>query len=169
MKRLLFLLGFLAFISAAQSQMGYLFVKKGYKKKRTYLAGDRIYLQLKNDSIYTGLITQLKNDTILLNGNPVPVGKVQAVIVREKKKKMHVSGNELLLITGGVALVATGITASSQRTFGEALTSAMAIGYGPLVFKYIGSKISLRRKKFKIGRKFHLQVLDFHMPRRRGF
>lgn len=170
MNRLLFILLFIFSALFAQSQMGFLFIKKGYKKKKTYTEGQRIILQLKNDSIYNGEITQLRNDTIFLNGIPVPRASVQAVVINRKPKKVfHVSGKDLLLITGGAALVTAGLTISEQASFTEALTAGLVIGYGPLLVRYLGTKISLRRKKYKIGKKLQLQVLDFHLPGNRGF
>lgn len=153
-----------------QSQMGYLFVKKGFHKKKTYVEEDRITLELQSGTIYRGLITLLKDDTIFINGRPVPVASVKSVILREgHSKNFHVSNTALLLITGGVALTTIGLTASKQAKFKEALTAGLVIGYVPILVQYLGSKISLHRKKYRIGKKFRLQVLDFHLPPKRGF
>jgi hypothetical protein len=150
--------------------MGYLFVKKGFHKKKIYVEEDRIILELQNGTVYRGLITLLKNDTIFINGKPVPVASVKSVILREgPSKRFHVSGKALLLITGGVALTTLGLTASKQAKFKEALTAGLVIGYAPVLVQYLGSKISFKRKKYPIGKKFHLQVLDFHLPPPRGF
>lgn len=155
---------------SAQSQDGYLFVKKGYKKKKTYHEGDRILLQVKDGQIATGIITMLRNDTVWLNGQPLPKKNIAAVFPNNKvKKKFRVSTEEWLLITAGVALTTAGLKLSGQaETFREAATAGVVMGYGQLGIQYLMSKLSFRRKKFKIGRKFQLQVLDFHLPRR-GF
>lgn len=152
------------------SQTGYLFVKKGFKKKRTYTEGSTIYLRLQNDSLRYGMITRLMNDTIFLSGRPIPRIAVKEVIIHDRKRKpFHVDGKTLLLVTGGVALVAGGLTLSKQADFNEALIAGVVLGYGPLAIGYLKSKISLKRKKYRIGRKFRLQVLDFYIPRKRGF
>ena len=170
MNRLLFTFVLLFFSSFLYSQTASLFVKKGFHKKRTYLEGDNILLQLQNNLFVNGTISLLRNDTIFLNGRPVPVSIVKAVIVSEKiKKKFHTSVGEIALITGGVALTTAGITLSNQADFNEGLTAGLVIGYGPLLIRYIASKISLRRKKFLIGKKFHLQILDFYLSPRRAF
>ncbi|MBS1919872.1 MAG: hypothetical protein JST17_06445 [Bacteroidetes bacterium] len=156
--------------SFVQSQMSYLFVKKGGQKKKIYVEEDRIILQLKNGTIYRGLITHLKDDTIFINGKPLPVASVKAVIIHEESRKsFRLSGRTILLITGGVALTTIGLTASKQAKFKEALTAGLVIGYAPVAVYYIGSKISFRRKKYIIGKKFHLQVLDFHLPASQSF
>ncbi|MFN4315391.1 MAG: hypothetical protein ACK4E0_13910 [Chitinophagaceae bacterium] len=165
---LMLLLAFTCHFSQAQG--GYLFVKKGYKKKRTYTEGDRILLRLPGDTIIGGLITLLKDDTIYLLGKPIPMAKVEAVIVRTKKdQKFHIPVNQLLLITGGVALTTAGLTLSNQAEFNEALTAGLVIGYGPLVVQYLISKLKLGRREFNVRRKFRLQMIDFHLPRRRAF
>jgi hypothetical protein len=161
---------FLFSSSIIQAQTGFLFVKKGIKKKKTYGEGERILLQTNDGTVYSGLITLLRNDTIFINGRPVPRPDVKAIILSNKlKKKFHIGAKELLLITGGVALTTAGLTLSEQAKFKEALIAGLVIGYSPLLLQYIGSKISFKRKKFKIGKKFRLQVLDFHIPRKRAF
>ena len=170
MNRLLLFFIFLFTFTSAHSQTGYLFVKKGIKKKRTYTEGDDIYLRLHDNRVYYGMITRFMNDTIFVSGRPVPRMAVKEVIVSTKtKKSFHVPLKDLLLITGGAALVTGGLTLSKQADFNEALIAATVMGYGPLAIGYLKSKISLKRKKFRIGKKFRLQVIDFYIPRKRGF
>src|SRR3989337_2886138 len=150
------------------SQTGYLFVKKGIKKKKIYTERESIYLRLQNDSLYYGMITRLMNDTIYISGRPVPRIAVKEVIIsRNEGKSFHVSAKNLVLITGGVVLVAGGLTLSKQTEFKEALIAGAVMGYGPLGIGYLKSKISLKRKKYKIGKKFRLQLIDFYIPRKR--
>src|ERR1044071_3695012 len=106
MNRLLFILFILLLTGlSAQSQNGYLFVKKGYKKKKIYMEGERIYLQTMDGSMRTGIITMLRNDTIFLNGQPIPRKTVTAVYPHNKsKKKFQVTAKDLLLIAGGTVL-----------------------------------------------------------------
>ena len=170
MNRLLVIILLLFSSTFSWSQTGYLFVKKGFKKKKTYTEGSTIYLRLHNDSLRYGLITRLMNDTIYLSGRPIPRTAVKEVIIRTKRSKsFHIDGKTLLLITGGVALVAGGLTLSNQADFNEALLAGAVMGYGPLAIGYLKRKISFKRKKYKIGKKFRLQVLDFYLPRKRGF
>ena len=170
MNRLLTILLFLSLSLVSSSQTGYLFVKKGFRKKKTYTEGAALYLRLHDDGLRYGTITRLVNDTIYLNGRPVPRAAVKEVILAENKpKKFQVDAKTFLLITGGVALVTGGLTLSNQAEFNEALLAGAVIGYGPLAIGYLKSKISLKRRKYKIGRKFRLQVLDFYLPSKRGF
>ena len=94
---------------------------------------------------------------------------VKEVIIPRNKRKFHISTKDFLLITGGVVLVTGGLTLSNQAEFEEALLAGTVIGYGPLVIGYLKSKISFKRKKYRIGKKFRLQVIDFYLPRKRAF
>ena len=170
MNRLLIFFTFIFSSILSNSQTGYLFVKKGIKKKRTYTEGSTIYLRLHNDSLYYGIINRLMNDTIFVSGRPIPRIAVKQVIISKKtRRSFHVPVKDLLLITGGAALVTGGLTLSKQSEFKEALIAGTIMGYGPLAFGYLKSKISLKRKKYKIGKKFRLQMIDFYIPRKRGF
>jgi len=170
MNRLLLLIAFCFSFLSSHSQTGYLFIKKGPKKKRTYLEGENIYLRLQNDSIYYGRITKLMNDTIFLNGRPVPRIAVKEVLTPpDKSRKYHISTKDFLLVTAGVALVTAGLTASGQAEFEEALLAGTVIGYGPLAIAYLKNSVSFQRKKYRIGKKFRLQIIDFYLPQKRGF
>lgn len=170
MNRLLISILFIFSCLVASSQSGYLFVKKGLKKKRTYTEYDNIVLKLKSGAYRAGMITRLMNDTIWVAGTPVPKNEVAEVVIRMKERKtFHVGVKNFLLVTAGVALATAGLSASKQASFKEALIAGLTIGYGPLVIGYVSKKVSLSRKSFKIGRKFRLQMLDFYVPRRRAF
>ena len=170
MNRLLLLFAFSFSFLSPHAQTGYLFIKKGHKKKRTYLEGENIYLRLQNDTVYYGRITKLMNDTIFLNGRPVPRIAVKEVLTPpDKSRKYHISTKDFLLITAGVALVTAGLTASGQAEFEEALLVGTVIGYGPLAIAYLKNSVSFQRKKYRIGKKFRLQIIDFYLPQKRGF
>ena len=170
MNRLLLILIFLGSSILSNSQTGYLFVKKGIKKKITYTEGSTIYLRLHNNSLQYGMITRLMNDTIFVSGQPVTRIAVKEVIISKKtRQSFHIPVKDLLLITGGAALVTGGLTLSKQAEFKEALIAGTVLGYGPLAFGYLKSKISLKRRKYRMGKKFRLQMIDFYIPRKRGF
>lgn len=171
MNRLLLLVILSLFYSSASAQMGYLFVKKGYKKKRTYTEGDRIMLLSNDGFVFNGIITQLKNDTIYLNGRPIPRPQVKAVLFTRKKNKFPADAKTLLLIAGGSALTTLGLTINNTETFKRALITGLGLGYGPLIAKYLGRGflLSLQRKQYRVGKKFQLQIIDFHLPNKRAF
>ena len=148
------------------SQQGFLFVKKGFHKKRIYTEGDNIQLRLGDGSYRKGIITLLRNDTVFINGQPVYRPLITEVLLKRKPNQPLPDIKTLLLIGAGVALTTAGLTISKQATFEQALIAGLVIGYGPLLVKYLGARlISLFiRKKFRIGKKFHIPVLDFFLP-----
>ena len=134
------------------------------------MEGEIISLRLKNDTVYHGRITRLMNDTIFVSGRPVPRITVKEVLTPpDKSQKFHISTKDFLLVTAGVALVTAGLTASNQAEFEEALLAGAVIGYGPLAIAYLKNTVSFQRKKYRIGKKFRLQMIDFYLPRKRGF
>jgi hypothetical protein len=167
MTRLLsFLIVFLLLTSHSFSQKGYLFVKKGYHKKLTYVEGDEIHVKLQDGSNFKGTITLLRNDTVFINGIAVPRVTITEVLLDPNLKQPFTTGGKNALIVVGVAALTT-ITLVATKTASEekALVIGMAAGLGALIIKYVGMRFGLFvRKKYKIGNKYHLQVLDFHLP-----
>ncbi|MFI5130559.1 MAG: hypothetical protein ACHQFX_11235 [Chitinophagales bacterium] len=162
-----FLILVLLFVcSLSFSQQGFLFVKKGFHKKRTYTEGDVLHIKLADGSYRKGVITLLRNDTIFINGEPVWRPLVTKVLLERKPKMPWPDKQTLLLIGAGVALTTAGLTLSKQADIEEALVAGLVIGYGPILIKHAGGGLirSFKRKKFRIGKKFRLQVLDFHLP-----
>jgi hypothetical protein len=148
------------------SQQGFLFVKKGAKKKMVFTEGDVINVKLGDGSHRKGIITLLRNDTIFINGQPVYRPLVTEVILERKPKKPLPDAKTIALIAAGSVLTSAGLAISSnkdQRT--QALIAGPVIGFGPLLLKHFGGRIIrvIPRKKFRIGKKFRLQVLDFHL------
>ena len=172
MNRLMFLVFLLLSSLTSYQQINYLFVKQGGHKKRTYAEGDRVHFVLQNGQDKKGLITLLRNDTIYINGKPIPRLQVAALILDEAHKKPFPADVKTMLAIGaGVGLVTLGLTLNDANEPKEALIAAAAIGYGPLLLKHFGGRFlfALKRKKYKIGKKFRLQVFNMYVPPRRAF
>ena len=162
------LLLFLLFISCSvvgSSQQGFLFIKKGIHKKRTYTEGDDLHIRLGDGSYRKGVITLLRNDTVFINGEPIPRPLITDVLIKKRRASPPPDVKTLLLVAGGAALTTTGLTLSKQASFKQALTAGLTIGFGPIIINYIGSRFMrlIKRHRFHIGRKFRLQVLDFYI------
>lgn len=172
MNRLLLLLTLLTLSLTAYQQPNHLFIKKGIHKKRTYSEGDRIHFILISGLEKRGTITLLRNDTIYINDFPVPRVQVAAVVLNEKKKKPFPANPETMLaIGGGVALTTIGLSLNDANEPKDALIAAAVIGYGPLLIKHLAGRFmyTMYRKKFRIGKRFRLQVFDLYVPPQRGF
>jgi hypothetical protein len=162
-----FILFFLFSSSFCFSQTGYLFLKKGFRKKQVYTEGDAINVKLQDESYRQGIITLLRNDTVFINGQPVYRPYIKEVLLKIKPKKPLPDAKTMLLIGAGAALTSLGLSLNNTQNKTEALIAGPAIGFGPLLIKHFGSRLFrvLTRKKFRIGKKFRLQVLDFYIPR----
>jgi hypothetical protein len=139
------------------SQTGYLFVKKGIKKKKIYIEGDAIQVKLQDGTYRNGYITLLRNDTIFINGQPVHKTFVKEVLMKRKPKKPFPDAKTLALIAAGSALTSAGLAISDKDHQGEALIAGPVIGFGPLLIKHFGGRAirSIPGKKFRIGKKFY--------------
>ena len=163
----LLLLFFVSLVSIhADAQQSFLFLKKNGHKKRIWTEGDIIRLQLVNDDLLEGRIQLLRNDSIFINDLVFRTADVKRVIIKRRESKpFPINGTQALLITGGVGLATLGMkTAGWTENYGKALLYSSIIGYGPILISYATQRMHLRRKHFNIGKKFHLQVLDFYMP-----
>jgi hypothetical protein len=164
---------FLLLSSASHSQAGYLFVKKGIKKKRIYMEGSSISFKLIDGTYVKGIITLLRNDTIFLNGRPIHKTAVKEVLLKKRPKKPFPDTKTLLTIGAGAALTSAGLAISKQASTKDALIAGPVIGFAPLLLKHFGGRAigAIPRKKFRIGKKFYLQILEFHIPKQtqRGF
>lgn len=176
MNRLLLFVVLLISASQARAQYytptpSYLFVKKGAKKKQTYTEGDVITIVCKNDSVYSGRITLLYNDTIYLYGRPFPRTGIRTVLIPHKKNKFPLDWKTAALITAGSVAVAGGLMLNGQEKRDEAWITGFALGYGGFISQYAfrGLLGTMKRKKYRIGSKYRLQVLDFHLPGKKGF
>lgn len=149
------------------SQTGYLFVKKGIKKKRIYTEGDAIHVKLQDGTSRYGIITLLRNDTIFIDRRPVHKTFVKQVLLKRKPKSPFPDVKTIALIAAGSAITSAGLAISNKDQKTEAILAGPVIGFGPLLLKHAGARTirAIPRKKFRIGKKFYLQVLDFHIPK----
>jgi hypothetical protein len=169
MYRLLFFIGLLCNSAPGFSQQGFLFVKKGIHKKRIYQEGDSISLKLEDGSYRVGRINLLRNDTIFISREPIPKSAVRCVYLERKPKVKFPKPGTVALIAAGSALTSIGLAVDDKAHKSEAYIAGPVIGFGPLLLRHFGSRAlrGISRHKYRIGRKFYLQVLDFHLPGRR--
>jgi hypothetical protein len=93
------------------------------------------------------------------------------VILKERPKKKFPNTKTVLAITAGSALTAAGLTLSKQLDPGPAALTGLAIGFGPLTIKHFGGRLlhAILRKKYSIGKRFRVQILDLSIPGMRAF
>ena len=157
---------FLLLFSTSHAQTGYVFVKKGIKKKKTYQVGDPILFNLKDDTYWGGYISYLNGDTIFVGGRPIVKSSIKEVLLKKKPKRPFPNGKTVALIAAGSVLTSVGLAMNDKENQTEALIAGPVIGFAPLLISHFSSRISrgLKRGKYKIGKKFYIQVLDLGPP-----
>jgi hypothetical protein len=157
MQKLLLIL-LLFFSQSVFAQRGFLYVKKkGYKKVRTFEEGGTLKFETKDDLIIYGELAQVKKDSIYVNNNWFATANIKTLFLREGH--YHFDSKTFLLTTAGVVLATAGMTLAGWTDFEHALAYSASIGYGNFL---ILNFPSLKRKKYKIGKKFALQTFDLH-------
>lgn len=133
------------------------------------MEGDDLHVRLQDGSYWKGTITLLRNDTIFINGQAVPRLMIADVLIKRRAVSSPPDAKTLLLVAGGAALTTAGLTLSKQVSFKKALIAGLVIGFGPIIINYFGTRFLrlIKRHRYHIGRKFRLQVLDFHVPQTR--
>jgi len=158
--------------STAYLQPNYLFIKKGVHKKKTYAEGDRIHLLLKDGKEKTGIITRLLNNNIYINGEELAQEQIAIVFLDGKPKQpFPVDAKTMLLIGAGAGLTTLGLSLNNANDPKVALVAGLVIGFGPLLLKHFGGRLlyALKRKKYKMGKKYKVQVFDIYVPRKLSF
>jgi hypothetical protein len=136
--------------------------KNGIAKKR-YPEGATISLQTKLGLKYTGAVYLIQNDSIyFIDGG---IHKRDVAIVFKRKKKKHrlipFSTQAFLYSNLGIPLFTGGLVISGEP-FVNSLLSGVALVYGPVLLYNAQQLIFNSNKKYRIGNKYDLQVLDLY-------
>lgn len=162
MKPIIFILSIL-FASSAYGQFNELVLRKnGFPKKR-FAEGSTITLQTKLGLRYTGTIYLIQNDSIyFIDGG---IHKKDVAIVYKRPKSKHrfipVNGEAFLYTNLGIPLFVTGLTISGEP-FVRSLLSGIGLVYIPVALYNLQQVIFKGNKKYRIGNKYDLQVLDLY-------
>ncbi|HEU4576031.1 MAG TPA: hypothetical protein VFS36_13595 [Chitinophagaceae bacterium] len=163
-RQLLILFGLFS-LQLCSAQQSFLFVKKRGRKVKTYFEGDRLKIQSRTNDLLDGTITLLRNDSVYINSIGFSSAAIQKIFLKRKTRKpFPIDGRQALYITGAVALSTFGMTAAGWEPAGRSLLYSSTIGFGPILLTAAARKINLKRKYYRIGKKYRLQVLDFYLP-----
>jgi len=154
MQRLLLIVSLFSSLYCS-AQQGYLFIKKNGKKVRSYPEGSFITMQT-NDGVISGHITLLRRDSVFINGRGLHYSEIKKIIL--PKAMEHLNFKNFLYTTAGAGLTTLGMSVSKVETFGRALSYSLVIGYTPWAWGFL--RKTLTKKKYKLGKKFKLQVFD---------
>jgi hypothetical protein len=172
MNRLLLLLLLLFCCHCASwSQPNQLFIKKGVFKKKAFSEGERIHLLLQDGQEKKGIITNLHDSVIYINGQEIAIRQINTIFIDGIRKNKLPDLETMLWIGAGVSLTTIGLSLNNANDPKTALTAGLAIGYGPVLLKFLFGRLiyAFHKKKYRMGRKYHLQVFDIRVPRKQSF
>jgi len=159
MKQLLLFL-FLSFLYNGFSQSPLqLHLKKNGAVKKRIEPGSVFVIMTKSGDLYKGTMTGLKKDSIRLSYVTVGLNEVASIKFPRTKEKMQIDGKQFALVSLGVGLMTAGLILADWKEFPGALGIAATIGYSTYVFQLLKS-ISLKKHRFKIGRRYTLRIWD---------
>ena len=132
--------------------------KNGHLKKRIQI-GDEVLVATKQKEVFKGEIIKLNKDSIYFRHAAIAVTNV--IYIKFPKQNKIAAFNWKLFGTAtlGVGLITAGLVAADWKEFPAALGIAATIGYSPFLFQFIKS-ISLRKHKFKMGKRYTVFVWD---------
>jgi hypothetical protein len=160
MKQLLLVFFLTSFITDCFSQLPVqLHLKKNGRVKKRIEAGMEIRVITKDREIFSGPVIRLRTDSIWFSHAAVGVNDIFQIKLSRTKPRMKIDAEELGYVTLGVGLTTAGLVLADWEEFPQALGIAAAIGYSPYLFRLLKS-ISLKKYKYRIGRRFTLRVWD---------
>ena len=149
----------LSFCATAQTDV--LILKRNGANLKTYTAGMSIRLQTIYDQWLEGTLTNIRNDSIFLNGLPFHYKEISAIRVEYKKLNVASEGILLMVAGGGVLFLgaANGLYRKDNakdwyKPSSYVVSGALFLG-GFLLFRS-------RAKTYKIGRKFSVEYFEWN-------
>lgn len=160
-KLLLFLFILAAF--SATAQFNELVLRKNGISMKRYKEGSVIALQTKLGMKYSGVIYLIQNDSVYFSGGGIHMRDI-AVVYKKQKGRYHVlpfDTKTFLLTNAGIPLFTAGLVISGEP-FQQSLLSGIGLVYIPIVLYNLQQLIFKGNKKYRIGSKYDLQVMDFY-------
>ncbi len=166
MKWLFILLACFSFTEGiAQSQQVQLQLKKNGKIKKSFYAGTEVVVMNNLKEQVFGTITEMKDNTIFINGEAVPVNMIRKFRLVFTRPHEKINPELLAYATLGVAVSTIGMTLSKWEKFGNAVLISSIIGYSPFVINVTAKKLKrmlFRKEQYRIGHRFDLRVWDIN-------
>lgn len=158
------LLGFCAITMQSLGQFNEVVLRKNGKSFKRFREGAFIRLESKLGMQFGGVINLIQNDTIYINHQGIPKKEIHAVLKKKNKQRIiPMDGETFLWANAGIPLFAGGLTASGEK-FGRALLWGTGLVYGPVLLYHGKHLLFNRSRKYVIGDKYDLLMLDIFQP-----
>jgi hypothetical protein len=115
--------------ATAQYKPVHLHLQKNGKIKKRFELGSTLQLQDKNGDWHTGMISFMKTDTLILNGNDIlALRDIRKFRILHQKIRRPISTEELAWVTLGVGLSTAGMALSKWESWSSALGISAILG-----------------------------------------
>ncbi len=163
MKPIFLFLIFLIAATQAEAQFNELVLRKNGIAKKRYAEGAVITLQTKLGLKYSGIIYLIQNDSIYFSDGGIHKRDIALVFKRASKKHTIIpfSKEAFLYSNLGIPLFTAGLVISGEPLLNSAL-SGIGLVYVPIVLYNAQQLIFKSNKRYRIGDKYDLQVLDLY-------
>ncbi len=130
---------------------------------KRYREGSVISLQTKLGMKYSGVIYLIQKDSVYFSGGGIHMRDIAVVYKKQKKRYrvLPVDTKTFLLTNAGIPLFTAGLVISGEP-FQQSLLSGIGLVYIPIVLYNLQQLIFKGNKKYRIGSKYDLQVMDFY-------
>lgn len=139
-------------------------LRKNGKPVQRYQEGSFIRIETVLGLQYAGIINLIQNDTLYINHSGVAKKDIRAVL---KKKQQHavipMEKDAFLWANAGIPIFALGLSASGEN-FGTSLLWGAGLVYGPLLLYNLKHLVFGSNRKFVLGEKYDLLILDLYRP-----
>jgi hypothetical protein len=142
-------------------QSDVLILQKNGRNIKTYEPGMRIIFETVYDQWFDGALTDLRNDSVFINGIPFHYREIKAMRMERGKLNYAQDGTLLIIAGGGVLLlnVVNGLYRNDKAK--DWLSTSGWITAGALILGGILLR-KARIKNYPLGKKYGLHYLDLH-------
>lgn len=147
----------------ATAQFNQLVLRKNRLAFKRYQEGSLIHIQTITGLKYSGVIRLLQNDSIYFDGSGIHKNDIVALYKKSGGRQPFIPySKELFLYSNaGIPLFTAGLVISGE-TFLKSFIGAVSLVYAPVLFYNIKRLVTSGSKKYTLGSKYDLQVLDFY-------
>lgn len=147
----------------ATAQHNQLILRKNKLAIKRYQEGSLIHIQTITGLKYSGVIRLLQNDSIYFTGSGIHKNDIATVFKKSGGRQPFIPySKELFLYSNaGIPLFTAGLVISGESFF-KSFLAAVSLVYAPVLFYNIKNLVTSGSKKYSLGNKYDLQVLDLY-------
>ena len=154
---------FLLISIEAAAQYNQLILRKNRIAYKRYQEGSLIHIQTITGLKYSGVIRLLQNDSIYFIGSGIHKNDIAAVYKKSGGRQPFIPYSKGLFLysNAGIPLFTAGLVISGE-SFLKSFLGAVSLVYAPVLFYNIKRVVTSGSKKYTIGNKYDIQVLDLY-------